>query len=172
MCESEDKILAAWIFQPPPYGAAKSVSSGEPQGCLSLSRMVAVPKKERDWHLSKPLRWLLKKGLDRGRYPVIVTYADEGEGHCGNVYKCAGMQRDGVRYSTRYNDSEGRRRSIYTNGGRATGLVRSGKSKIIRFVHRVCEKGDERKHMEENGWRRVPTGKVWRSGNPGFTWVS
>ena len=36
-----DKIVAAYAWQPPPPGAAKSVCPEAPQGVLSLSRMVA-----------------------------------------------------------------------------------------------------------------------------------
>ena|GEM_PF-4808002 len=170
--DSNSQVVAAWIFQPPPYGSAKAVSPGEPQGATSLSRMVAVPKSERNWHISKPLRWILKNGIDRGRYPVVVTYADVGEGHCGNVYKCAGMSRDGSRMSQKWIDASGSRRSVYSNGGtRKEGIQLAGRSEIIRFVHRVCDLGSEREHMESFGWKRVPMNKVWKSGNRRHRWV-
>lgn len=166
------RIVAAWTWQPPPAGAAKAVGGTAPGGVLALSRMVAVPRAERDWHLSKPLKWLMRRGLDRGRWPVLVTYSDAGEGHCGNVYKCSGWQKDGARRSPRFNDADGNRRSSYSAGAhRTTHLVRAGASLITRWVHRTCEPGAELEHMESNGWRLVETGGRWRSGNPKRKWI-
>jgi hypothetical protein len=168
------RVVAAWTWQPPPLGSAKAVSPACPSAVLSLSRMVAIPKSERDWHLSKPLKWLMKNGLDRGRWPGLVTYADTGEGHTGHVYLCSGWQPDGEHWSKRYEraDEPGIRRSVYANGRTSKdGLVMVGRSKIIRFVHRVCEPGLEREHIESNGWSLVETGKRWKSGNPARKWV-
>ena len=49
--------VAAYVWQPPPPGAAKSVCPEEPAAVLALSRMVAVPKEQRKLkHVSKPSR--------------------------------------------------------------------------------------------------------------------
>jgi len=134
--------------------------------------MVAVPRSERDWHISKPLKWLMRRGLDRGRWPILVTYSDAGEGHCGNVYKCSGWKKDGERRSPRFNDEDGNRRSVYSNGRHDRGsVVAAGSSLITRWVHRACEPGAELAHMEAAGWRLVETGGRWRSGNPKRKWV-
>lgn len=167
-------ILAAWTWQPPPYGAAKAVAPSCPAAVLSLSRMVAVPRTTRDWHISKPLKWLMKKGIDRTRFPVLVTWADEGEGHTGYVYKCSGWQRDGESWSVRYEhpDEPGVRRSRYSNGrNRSSELIRVGKTQLIRFVHRVCELGQEEEHLRAHLWRPRPSKRVWASGNRGTIWV-
>lgn len=51
-------IVAAYAWQPPPLGSAKSVCPQAPHGVLSLSRMVAVPKDQRRLnHVSQPLRY-------------------------------------------------------------------------------------------------------------------
>lgn len=161
------EAVAAWTWQPPPFGAAKAVCPSFSQAVLSLSRMVAVPKAERTWHLSKPLRWLMRHGIDRSRYPVLVTWSDEGEGHSGHVYVCSGWVRDGSRVSRRYEDAQGVRRSIRTNGGqKKEGLTFVGESLITRWTHRICHSGTEHGFISENGWRAVSTGRVWRSGKP------
>lgn len=71
--------VAGYAWQPPPPGAAKGVCPEAPQGVLALSRMVAVPKSDRALkHVSKPLREQMKRMIDRTRWPVLVTYSDEG----------------------------------------------------------------------------------------------
>ena len=165
-----DPVEVAFAWQPPPYGAAKAVSPGCPAAALSLSRMVAIPFCQRNYHISKPLKWLMKKGIDRTRYPVLVTYADVGQGHCGNVYRCSGWQEDGERVSPVWLE-QGKRISVYS-GGRMKKLGPPDEhTTIIRFVHRVCEKGGEMAWLTNNGWRRVPAGGVWKSGNPKMKWV-
>jgi hypothetical protein len=52
-----DRPVAAFVWQPPPPGAARSVCPESPGGVLALSRMVAVPHEQRRLaHISKPLR--------------------------------------------------------------------------------------------------------------------
>lgn len=85
--------IAGYAWQPPPPNAAATVCPEAPGGVLALSRMVAVPKDERELkHVSKPLREQVKKLIDRTRWPVLVTYSDEGQGHTGYVYKCSGWE--------------------------------------------------------------------------------
>lgn len=172
--DEDGDVLAAWTWQPPPYGAAKCVSPSLPAAVLSLSRMVAVPRSTREWHISKPLKWLMKNGVDRGRFPVLVTWADEGEGHSGHVYKCSGWQRDGESWSTRWEHPEhpGIRRSRFSNGrNRAAELIKVGRTRLIRFVHRVCAPGEEEQHIRAHGWVPKSAKRVWASGNRGVTWV-
>jgi hypothetical protein len=114
----------------------------------------------------------MRRGLDRGRWPVLVTFADTGEGHRGHVYTCSGWERDGSSRSLKYLNSKGERRSVYVNGRiEKEGLLKSGASEIVRFVHRACSKGTEMQHMKSAGWVRVPSDRRWRSGNPAFKWV-
>ena len=57
----EDRPVAAFVWQPPAPGAAKSVCPEQPAAVLALSRMVAVPRAERALrHISKPLRRQMK----------------------------------------------------------------------------------------------------------------
>lgn len=90
-----DLCVAAYSWQPPPPGAARSACPEAPEGVLSLSRMVAVPRDDRALnHVSKPLRRQMRREIDRTRWPVLITFSDEGQGHTGYVYKCSGWEKD------------------------------------------------------------------------------
>lgn len=131
--------VAAWAWQPPPPGAAQSVCPEAPYGVLSLSRMVALPRSERHLqHISKPLRWQMRnpKGIDRTRWPVLVTYSDEGQGHSGHVYKCSGWQATTRRKVPVFETDAGVRASSYANGASGKrGLRRAGHTWIQRWEH-------------------------------------
>jgi hypothetical protein len=167
-------LVAAFAWQPPPTGSAQSVCPEAPAGVLSLSRMVAVPRTERALrHISKPLRSQMRRLIDRTRWPVLVTYSDEGQGHTGHVYKCSGWQATTRTTRPVFIDDEGRRASAYSNGVSGTReLLRDGSTVIQRWEHWACAHGAADVWMTDHGWRHVPVpGKVWRSGNPAFTWV-
>ena len=84
---------------------------------LALSRMVAVPREKRELrHISKPLRVQMRRRIDRTRWPVLVTYSDEGQGHTGHVYKCSGWQATERTRRPTFEDAQGRRQSSYSNG--------------------------------------------------------
>lgn len=168
------RVVAAYSWQPPPPGAARSVCPTQPQGVLALSRMVAVPRGERALnHVSKPLRRQMKRLIDRGRWPVLVTYSDEGQGHTGHVYKCSGWRPTKRSKVPVFVDEDGVRRSRYSGGGSASGLIRDGDTWIQRWEHRVCDPGSEAEWMASHGWRREPIpGRVWRSGNQAYRWVN
>ena len=169
-----NSLVAAYAWQPPPPGAAKNICPEAPQGVLALSRMVAVPKDQRKLnHVSKPLRRQMKMLIDRTRWPVLVTYSDEGQGHTGHVYLCSGWEPTSKAQNPFYLDENGRRASSYSNGksgGRK--LTRGGKTTIQRWEHWTCERGQAGEWMLLHGWvRRAIPGKVWRSGNQAFTYV-
>jgi hypothetical protein len=167
-----NNVVAAYAWQPPPPGAAVSVCSEAPAGVLSLSRMVAVPKDQRALvHVSKPLRVQMRRLIDRGRWPVLVTFSDEGQGHTGHVYKCSGWEKTTRKRVPVLTLSDGSRASRYSNG-RTGGrdLVRAGWTWINRWEHWACERGQAARWMADHGWRRVPTGRKYRSGAPAFRW--
>jgi hypothetical protein len=169
----DGRPVAAYAWQPPPPGAAKALCPVAPAGVLALSRMVAVPREERRLnHVSKPLRRQMRTLIDRGRWPVLVTYSDEGEGHTGHVYKCSGWTPTTRRRARFYLDERGRRASSYSNGAHGGRALRfGGHTWLQRWEHRVCDVGQELAWMESYGWRRVPVpGKRWRSGNQAYTW--
>lgn len=167
--------VAAYSWQPPPPGAAVSVCPEAPAGVLALSRMVAVARDDRRLrHVSTPLRRQMRALIDRGRWPVLVTYHDEGQGHTGHVYKCSGwtLTKEGELRAF-WVDANGLRASRYANGktgGRA--LVKGGMTRVHRWEHWACEKGGAAAWMARAGWLRVRVpGRVWRSGNPMYRYV-
>ena len=170
----EGKPVAAYSWQPPPVGAAKSVCPEAHGGVLALSRMVAVPRAERRLrHVSKPLRAQMRQLIDRGRWPVLVTYSDEGQGHTGHVYKCSGWEKTTRRTVPFFLNAEGKRASSYSNGKYGSReLTRGGTTTIQRWEHRACPRGEAATWMEELGWRRVALpGRVWKSGNQAHRWI-
>lgn len=167
-------IVAAYLWQPPPLGCAKSVCPEAPGAVLSLSRMVAVPKADRELrHVSKPLAWQMKRGIDRGRFPALVTFSDASLGHTGYVYQCSGWESTGKTTNPFYLDSQGNRVSSYSNGRTSRdGLTLGGYAELTRWEHWVCPRGSAAVHLALSGWvRREVPGKVWRSGSPAFQWV-
>jgi hypothetical protein len=165
------RVVAGYLWQPPPFGAAKSVCPDEPGAVLALSRMVATPRDERQLnHVAKPLKRQMRRLIDRGRWPILVTYSDEGQGHTGHVYKCSGWTPTKRRRARCYEDETGRRTSSYSNGvSGGRGLTFVGYTWIQRWEHKMCEPSEVPDWMVDHGWVRVPVeGKRWRSGNPAF----
>jgi len=166
-----DRLVAAFTWQPPAYGAASAVCPDAPWTVLSLSRMVAVPRSERECQrLSDVLRFQFRI-IDRTRWPVIITYSDEGQGHNGWVYRAARMKRTNRRKAPCFTDQNGVRRSSLSNGVSSTaGLVRAGHTFINRWEHWACPRDKVLQHVHGAGWVRVPViGKTWRSGEQAYT---
>ena len=72
-----------WL--PPTKSAGMATYPDDPQGVLSLSRCVCrpdAPSNAASFMLRHSMRF-----IDRGRWPVLVTYADEWQGHDGGIYK-------------------------------------------------------------------------------------
>ncbi len=173
----DERLVAAYVWQPPPHGAAKSVCPKCPGAVLSLSRLAAVPKDDRDLnHVSKPLRRQMKVLIDRHRWPVLVTYSDEGQGHTGHVYKCSGWTRTARKKRPFYTDAEGNRTSIYKNGKTRKAddvtIFFGGHTWLQRWEHWACADGAVEQYMKDGGWTREPIpGKTWRSGKQAYTWI-
>lgn len=169
-----DRPIAAYVWQPPAPGAARSVCPEAPQGVLMLSRMVAVPREARALnHVSKPLRRQMNTLIDRTRWPVLLTYSDEGEGHTGHVYKCSGWEKTRRSRRPTYRDATGRRVSSYGNGRHDTSALTHGPDTYVqRWEHWECHRGDALIWMAAHGWRRVARpGERYRSGNQAYTYV-
>jgi hypothetical protein len=169
------RVVAAYSWQPPPVGAAKSVCPEAPSAVLALSRMVAVPKAERHLkHVSKPLRVQMKRLIDRGRWPVLVTFSDEGQGHNGYVYQCSGWTPTLRARRETFTDASGARVSPYANGKmRRDALTKGPLTWLQRWEHWACEQGGAAAHMMKAGWVHEPIpGRKWKSGSPAFRWVN
>lgn len=167
-------LVAAYAWQPPPPGASVSVCPEAPYAVLALSRMVSVPRAQRQLnHVSRPLRHQMRYLIDRTRWPVLVTYSDEGQGHTGHVYKCSGWQQSTKARRAFFVDDNNRRASKYANGESGSRpLSKGGYTTIQRWEHRVCPPGTADTWMTTHGWHRVPVvGKYWRSGNQAYTYV-
>lgn len=166
-------IVAAFSWLPPPAGAAKAAAGKAAAGVLALSRMIAIPRAERPRvkHISKPLKIIMMRHIDRTRWPVLITYSDESVGHTGYVYQCSGWTPKDRNKSAAYEDDKGARVSSYSNGAcRAADLTRVVDKWTTRWEHWITDSPLE--WMHAHGWRRVPVpGKRWRSGAQAFTWV-
>lgn len=167
-----DRIVAAFAWSPPPPGASKSVCPEAPHAVLALVRMVAVPKSERTLkHISKPLRQIAKQHIDRTRWPVLISYSDEGQGHNGFVYECAGWTATKRAKRSIAEDSTGARVSTYANGKRSH-HAKTGTTTLQRWESWIIPAGTVVSHMSENGWTReaIPN-KVWSSGSQAYRYV-
>ena len=123
---------ASFWFMVPPRGSAKAVNASNPNGVLCLSRMAAVPRDERAYHISKPLRLIMNRLIDRERWPSLVTYHDESVGHNGHVYKCSGWRHVEANYRKAVWDGD-RRVSLYSNG---VHIDTSGMTVKTAIIHR------------------------------------
>ncbi len=75
--------IAWWL--PPTKSAALATYPPNWRGVLCLSRLViapGVPKNACSFLLAASMRM-----IDRERWPCLVTYADEWQGHYGGIYK-------------------------------------------------------------------------------------
>ena len=75
--------IAWWI--PPTKSAAHATYPKNWLGVLALSRLAIhpdVPKNACSFLLARSV-----KMIDRGRWPCLVTYADEWQGHSGSIYR-------------------------------------------------------------------------------------
>ena len=171
----DGRLVAAYTWQPPPFGCAKAVLPDCPGGVLSLSRMVAVPREERRLRfISTPLRIQMAELLDRARWPALVTFSDEGQGHNGHVYLCSGWQKTARTRTTNFENDQGVRTSKYSNGrSDPTRLQPCGHSWKQRWEHHIVPPEQAAAHMHAAGWRHEPIpGKVWASGRPAHRWVN
>jgi len=81
--DADCRGIAWWI--PPTKSAALATYPRNWQGVLSLSRLVivpGVPKNAASFLLGASMRL-----IDRERWPCLVTYADEWQGHTGGIYR-------------------------------------------------------------------------------------
>ena len=98
--------VAWWL--PPTHVAAEATYPANWQGVLSLSRLVilpGVPANACSFLLARS-----RKLIDSVRWPCLVTYADEGQGHTGAIYRADNWAYVGLTKPT----------PIYVIGGRQT----------------------------------------------------
>lgn len=136
--EADCKGVAWWI--PPTKAAALKNYPKNWQGVLCLSRLVVlsgVPKNACSFLIRHAMRF-----IDRGKWPYLLTYADEWQGHDGAIYKAAGWQEDGYTKPQRCYVKDGR--MVARKAGPRTrthvellalGCVMIGKFRKKRFFH-------------------------------------
>lgn len=86
---ADDSLHAVAWWLPPTRVACESVNRAQWQKVLSLTRLVALPgtpKNACSFLLAKSVKLIQQ---DR-RFVSLVTYADEGQGHTGGIYRAAG----------------------------------------------------------------------------------
>ncbi len=96
--------VAWWI--PPTKSAAIATYPENWQGVLALSRLVIlpeVPKNGCSFLLSRSM-----KMIDRKRWPCLVTYADEWQGHHGTIYKATNWHYAGKTHAEAVYQLDGR----------------------------------------------------------------
>lgn len=97
--------VAWWL--PPTKNAAVSVCGDEWRDCASLSRLVvcpSVPTNGASFLIGGSIRILRSEG----RWRHLLSYADEGEGHTGTIYKATNWKYLGVtKPSYRYRHPNG-----------------------------------------------------------------
>lgn len=142
---NEECAGATW-WLPPTKTAGMSVCKENPQGVLSLSRVVVIPEAPKN-SCSFLIRHSMRF-IDRKRWPVLLTYADEWQGHDGVIYKSlfdAGWVHDGYSKPERtYVDASGRMvcrkrgpKTFTHTEMIAKGYECKGKFRRKRFVHRL-----------------------------------
>lgn len=88
------RLWGVTLWMPPTKSAGKAISGSEEfaQSVLNLSRMAchpACPKNTASFLLARS-----RKLVDRGRWPILVTYADKDQGHTGAIYLADNWQFD------------------------------------------------------------------------------
>jgi hypothetical protein len=101
------------------YGAAiwlPAVYAIRRYGCLplQLSRLVVepgMPTNAATFLMAHSMRL-----IDRVKWPVLLTYADTGQGHTGAIYKATGWESDGQGGGWNYYSPDGKQLSSLSGG--------------------------------------------------------
>lgn len=110
---------------------------------LQLSRLVVVPEAPKN-----AASFLLRHSMamiDRSVWPVLLTYADSGQGHTGAIYRAAGWQQDGEGGGLIYLEpGTGRQLSSLSNGRFVPCPEgwEARKTTKYRFIHAVAASSD------------------------------
>lgn len=135
--------VAWWL--PPTRVACESVNRDNWRRVLSLTRMVitpGTPKNACSFLLSRSIKIIRRDG----RFDTLVTWADEGEGHTGGVYRAANWTYLGANTGDeRWVDPLTGRHVAKKSAGKsrtvsemlALGYVRAGKTRKHKLVLHV-----------------------------------
>ena len=107
LLDPEGVIAGVAWFLPPMPASAKVVYPANPARVTSLSRLVVrpgVPTNGASFLMGRALRTLRTEG----RWKRVVTYADEGQGHTGAIYRATNWIEDGhTSVTTNWADANG-----------------------------------------------------------------
>ena len=142
------RCLGAALWLPPTLPAALSVSN-DPTQVVNLSRLVVdsdVPVNGASFLLGGSIRLIRRDG----RFNTLLTYADEGQGHTGAIYRATNWIYLGiVKGHPRWVDSKGRQVATKATKNRtyaemlALGYTRLPASDKHRFVKFLATGGTE-----------------------------
>jgi hypothetical protein len=103
------RIWGAAVWHPAVYAMRRY--GGLP---LQLSRLVVAP--DGPTNAASFLMAHSMKLLDRSVWPVLLTYADTGQGHTGAIYRATGWERDGEGGGWNYYGPDGRQLASLQDG--------------------------------------------------------
>lgn len=134
--------VGAALWLPPTKPAAVSVAT-DWRGVLCLTRLVVapgVPTNAASFLLGKSIGLIRREG----RFHTLLTYADEGQGHTGAIYRATNWDYLGAMPGHElWLDAEGRQVAVKSTVNRtfaqmeALGHRRGGKSRKHKFVMRL-----------------------------------
>lgn len=134
-----DAIAVTWWI-PPTKVCGAGVNPSDPQRVLSLSRLVCVPEAPKN-AASFILRHSMRM-IDRSRWPVLITFADEWQGHTGAIYLATGWHFAGRTKPERTYTKNGRMvsrkrgpRTLTHDEMLADGCEFVGSFRRLRFIH-------------------------------------
>ena len=152
--------VGAAIWMPAVYGIKR-------YGCtpLQLSRLVVHPDAPKN-----AATFLLRHSMnlvDREAWPVLLTYADTGQGHTGAIYRATGWVQDGTGGGWNYYEPETGRQlaSIQKNGHFIECPAGWEKRRTVklRFVHRAASASSDASviQTEEGGSQPTTPLHLW-----------
>jgi hypothetical protein len=147
----------------PAWGAAvwqAAVFGINRYGCLplQLSRLVLRPDAPKN-SASFLLRHSMSL-LDRAKWPVLLTYADSGQGHTGAIYKATGWVSDGVGGGWNYYEPSTGRQLSSLQGGRFIECPEGWEARRTvkhRFVHRAVAASSDAADFQSDEGGSQPT---------------
>ena len=138
--KGQSECLGTALWLPPTKAAAVATFPSNHNGVLSLSRLVLkpeVPKNGASFFMASSMRL-----IDRVRWPCLVTYADEWQGHTGAIYKATNWTYVGLTKPTECYVKDGR--MLARKAGpktrtrkemEALGAIMLGKFAKHKFIH-------------------------------------
>lgn len=108
------ELIGVCVYtRPAGPSAAKTYNPDNPDKVLELRRLCLIddtPKNAESFFVGKTLRWL-KKNTD---WQVVISYADENQGHLGIIYKATNFNYLGKTSPSKTLEVDGRKMHIRT----------------------------------------------------------